>query len=102
MTNWQFILIAIVLTKTKDSRMINGEVPRDYLRPSDNETVEIEKRLPEDVLPRKYIIAISPDLKNDEFHGNVRIDIELLKVTHYCDCNKKNPLCFTISLLERE
>lgn len=70
--------------KTKDSRVINGEVPPDNLTPYYNESMEIEKRLPEDVVPRKYVIAISTDFKKDEFHGSVRIDLELLKVSFDC------------------
>ncbi|KOC70006.1 Glutamyl aminopeptidase [Habropoda laboriosa] len=65
--------------KTKDSRVIHGEVSRDNLSPYYNESMEIEKRLLVDVVPRKYVIVVEPDLKNDEFHGTVRIDIELLK-----------------------
>ncbi|CAK9820849.1 Glutamyl aminopeptidase [Anthophora plagiata] len=79
MTGWRFILITIVLMKTKDSRVIRCEVSRDNFRPYYNDSIEIEKRLSEDVVPRKYVIAIKTDLKNDEFHGTVRIDIELLK-----------------------
>ncbi|KAF3424358.1 hypothetical protein E2986_07861 [Frieseomelitta varia] len=83
MTGWRFILITIVLMKTKDSRVINGQVSPDNLNPYYNESMEIEKRLPEHVLPRKYVIAISPDFQKDKFHGSIRIDLELLKVSFY-------------------
>lgn len=81
MSGWRFILITVVLMKTKDCRVINGEVPPDNFDPRYNESMEIEKRLPEDVVPRKYVIAIAPDFGKDQFHGSVRIDLELLKVS---------------------
>ncbi|XP_043581550.1 glutamyl aminopeptidase-like [Bombus pyrosoma] len=90
MTAWRFILITIVLMKTKDSRVINGEVSPDNLTPYYNESMEIEKRLPEDVVPRKYVIAISTDFKKDEFHGSVRIDLELLKDRSYIVLHSKD------------
>lgn len=87
MTSWPFILITIVLMKTKDPRAINAEVPLDNLSPH-NESMEIEKRLPEDVVPKKYVITISPDFNKNEFHGNVRIDLELLNVSNFDMINK--------------
>lgn len=74
--------------KTKDSRAINAEVPFDNLSPRYNESMEIEKRLPEDVIPKKYVITISPDFNKNEFHGNVRIDLELLNVSNFDMINK--------------
>lgn len=73
--------------KTKDSRVINGQVSPDNLNPYYNESMEIEKRLPEHVLPRKYVIAISPDFQKDEFHGSIRIDLELLRVSLLFKCS---------------
>lgn len=73
--------------KTKDPRAINAEVPLDNLSPH-NESMEIEKRLPEDVVPKKYVITISPDFNKNEFHGNVRIDLELLNVSNFDMINK--------------
>ncbi|KAK1126499.1 hypothetical protein K0M31_005134 [Melipona bicolor] len=90
MTGWRFILITIVLMKTKDSRVINGQVSPDNLNPYYNESMEIEKRLPEHVLPRKYVIAISPDFQKDEFHGSIRIDLELLKDQSYITLHSKD------------
>lgn len=43
--------------------------------------MEIEKRLPEDVVPSNYVIAISPDFQSDIFHGSIRIDIDVLAVS---------------------
>lgn len=83
MTGWPFILITIVLMKTKDPHAINAEVPPNNLSPHYNESIEIEKRLPEDVVPKKYVIMISPDFDKNEFHGNVRIDLELLNVSNF-------------------
>ncbi|XP_017765836.1 PREDICTED: glutamyl aminopeptidase-like [Eufriesea mexicana] len=90
MTGWRFILITIVLMKTKDSRAINGKVSPDNLSPRYNESMEMEKRLPEDVVPRKYVIAISPDFRKDDFHGSVRIDLELLKDRSYIALHSKD------------
>ncbi|CAD1478906.1 unnamed protein product, partial [Heterotrigona itama] len=90
MTGWRFILITIVLMKTKDSRVINGQVSPDNLNPYYNESMEIEKRLPQHVLPRKYVIAISPDFQKDEFHGSIRIDLELLKDQSYIALHSKD------------
>ncbi|XP_043517874.1 glutamyl aminopeptidase-like [Frieseomelitta varia] len=90
MTGWRFILITIVLMKTKDSRVINGQVSPDNLNPYYNESMEIEKRLPEHVLPRKYVIAISPDFQKDKFHGSIRIDLELLKDQSYITLHSKD------------
>lgn len=88
MTSWPFILITIVLMKTKDLRAINAEVPLNNLSPHYNESMEIEKRLPEDVIPKKYVITISPDFDKNEFHGNVHIDLELLNVSNFDIINK--------------
>ncbi|OAD61534.1 Glutamyl aminopeptidase [Eufriesea mexicana] len=76
--------------KTKDSRAINGKVSPDNLSPRYNESMEMEKRLPEDVVPRKYVIAISPDFRKDDFHGSVRIDLELLKDRSYIALHSKD------------
>lgn len=69
--------------KTKDPHAINAEVPPNNLSSHYNESIEIEKRLPEDVVPKKYVITISPDFDKNEFHGNVRIDLELLNVSNF-------------------
>ncbi|XP_016915887.1 glutamyl aminopeptidase-like [Apis cerana] len=90
MTSWPFILITIVLMKTKDLRAINAEVPLNNLSPHYNESMEIEKRLPEDVIPKKYVITISPDFDKNEFHGNVHIDLELLNNRSYIILHSKD------------
>jgi hypothetical protein len=38
--------------------------------------------LPDDVVPSKYLIHITPDLKNFTFLGNESIDVEVKKETN--------------------
>lgn len=81
MTDWRFVLITIVLVEAKDFCAIADDLSRNNLAGHRDELVEIEKRLPEDVVPSNYVIAISPDLRKNEFHGSIRIDIQVLKVS---------------------
>nr|XP_033337087.1 endoplasmic reticulum aminopeptidase 1-like [Megalopta genalis] len=37
----------------------------------------VDKRLPDDVVPSDYVIAIAPDFQNHDFHGSIRIDMEI-------------------------
>ncbi|KZC03967.1 Glutamyl aminopeptidase [Dufourea novaeangliae] len=64
--------------KPKDFRETNGEPSKNNLAQYRNGSMDIDKRLSEDVVPSNYVIAISPDFRKDEFHGSVRIDIEVL------------------------
>ncbi|XP_078036701.1 aminopeptidase A [Augochlora pura] len=38
----------------------------------------VDKRLPDDVVPSDYVIAIAPDFRNHEFRGSIRINMEIL------------------------
>ncbi|XP_076239351.1 glutamyl aminopeptidase [Calliopsis andreniformis] len=90
MTDWRFVLITIVLMETEDFSAIAGNLSRNNLGRYRDEPMEIEKRLPEDVVPRNYVIAISPDLQKDEFHGSIRIDIEVLQDRSLIILHSKN------------
>ncbi|XP_076628458.1 glutamyl aminopeptidase [Colletes latitarsis] len=74
MTNWRFILITVVLMRAKDFCAIDDEAFKN--KPMD---LDLEKRLSADVVPNRYAIAISIDLKKDQFHGSIRIDIDVLR-----------------------
>nr|XP_034173930.1 glutamyl aminopeptidase-like [Osmia lignaria] len=90
MANWKFILIAIILMKLRNFHTISGKVTHSNLDRYYNESMDIEKRLPEDVIPKRYVIAVSPDFKKDQFHGYIRIDIELQKPQDYIVLHSKD------------
>lgn len=81
MTDWRFILITMLLMETGGFRVIAGNLSKNNLRRRRDHSMEIEKRLPEDVVPSNYVIAISPDFQSDIFHGSIRIDIDVLAVS---------------------
>lgn len=85
MVNWKFILIAMILMKMRNFCTISGIVTRSNLGRYYNDSMDIEKRLPEDVIPKSYVIIVSPDFEKDQFHGYIRIDIELQKVSDFLD-----------------
>ncbi|XP_076296575.1 glutamyl aminopeptidase isoform X2 [Lasioglossum baleicum] len=78
-----FILIAMI------SRLVDlqetGSTGRHRIEP-----VDVDKRLPEDVVPSNYVIAIAPDFRKDDFHGSVRIDIEILNARSYIVLHSSN------------
>ncbi|XP_053979682.1 glutamyl aminopeptidase-like [Hylaeus volcanicus] len=89
MTNWRFILIVVVLTKMEDRTLADRAFKRNSNR-RHNETMDIEKRLSEDVLPSRYVIAISTDFRKDEFRGSIGIDIDILRPQTYIALHSKN------------
>lgn len=84
MANWRFILITFILTRGKDFCEIGGKAfKNNTFNRRFEKTMDIAKRLSTDVVPSKYVIAISVDLRKAEFHGSIRIDIDLLKVSDF-------------------
>nr|XP_003703002.2 PREDICTED: glutamyl aminopeptidase-like [Megachile rotundata] len=96
MSSWQFILIAIILMKR------NFCVVMSHGNLGFNESMGIEKRLPEDVIPKKYVIVISPNFVNDGFHGFVRIDVELQKARNYIVLHSKDLTVTSTKLYSRK
>lgn len=47
---------------------------------SRNEIERMDGRLSKDIVPKKYIIAASPDFVEDRFYGAVQIDLIIMKV----------------------
>ncbi|XP_031845026.2 glutamyl aminopeptidase [Nomia melanderi] len=52
--------------------------------------VDIDKRLPEDVVPTNYVIAISTDFQKDQFHGSIRIDVDVLNARGHIVLHSSN------------
>ncbi|KAL2722861.1 glutamyl aminopeptidase-like [Vespula squamosa] len=50
----------------------------------------MDGRLSKDVVPKKYIIAASPDFIEDRFYGAVQIDLGIMKVKNYIVLHSKN------------
>ncbi|XP_047352813.1 glutamyl aminopeptidase-like [Vespa velutina] len=54
------------------------------------EIEHMDDRLSKDIVPKKYIIAASPDFIEDRFYGAVQIDLTIMKVKDYIVLHSKN------------
>ncbi|XP_043670825.1 puromycin-sensitive aminopeptidase-like protein isoform X1 [Vespula pensylvanica] len=54
------------------------------------EIEQMDGRLSKDVVPKKYIIAASPDFIEDRFYGAVQIELGIMKVKDYIVLHSRN------------
>ncbi|XP_014611919.1 PREDICTED: puromycin-sensitive aminopeptidase-like protein [Polistes canadensis] len=58
---------------------------------NENELKRVDNgRLSKDIVPKKYIIAASPDFIEDRFYGAIQIDLRIMKIKNYIALHSKN------------
>ncbi|KAK2583677.1 hypothetical protein KPH14_009606 [Odynerus spinipes] len=85
MRNGRFLLL-LTLISILDLRSSGGQKFEKNRLSLDH----FDGRLSKDVVPKKYIIAISPDFVGDRFYGAVHIDLGIMKTKNYVFLHAKN------------